>query len=91
MAGPISDDHDTLLMEVLVAARRLLALQSRLDSGARAAGCLAEAIDRDFLLFDLHDAARDLREAVEAAEAITSARSLGGLLPKTRPVQAMSG
>ncbi|MCI0754617.1 hypothetical protein [Teichococcus vastitatis] len=60
------------LMQVYAAARRLMlhrerarALQARLD---RAPDDLAEAIDRDFIEFDLMRAERRLRDALRAAE-----------------------
>lgn len=69
-ARPTPRLDDVLLLDVLGAARRFLELQARADSAlaAHAPATLADAIERDFLLFDLHDAKRDLREAVEAAE-----------------------
>jgi hypothetical protein len=61
---------DVLLRDVLAAARRFLDLQGRAEAAqaAQAPATLADAIERDFLLFDLHDAQRDLRAAVNAAE-----------------------
>ena len=90
MSQPSPDERDALLMEVLVAARRLLALQARAGLD-HVPGSLADAIDRDFLLFDLHDAARDLRDAVEAAEALAMLPRQGGRAHGGRMVQAMTG
>jgi hypothetical protein len=70
---------DVLLRDVLAAARRLVELQRRADTSAAAASqpaSLADAIDRDFLLFDLHDAARELTAAVAAADQAEAARTL---------------
>jgi len=68
--APASRPDDVLLRDVLGAARRLLDLQDRATAAqaAQAPATLADAIERDFLLFDLHDAQRDLRKAVAAAE-----------------------
>lgn len=67
---PSPRQDDVLLHDVLSAARRFLDLQARADAAhsAQAPATLADAIERDFLLFDLHDAARDLRDAVSVAE-----------------------
>lgn len=66
------------LMEVLRAARALLAVQDRSHALARASQCsppsLTDAIERDFLTFDLQDASQVLREAVAAADALGSPR-----------------
>jgi hypothetical protein len=68
--APSPRPDDVLLHDVLGAARRFLDLQARAVAAqsAQAPASLADAIERDFLLFDLHDAARDLRDAVSAAE-----------------------
>ena len=64
------------LMEVLRAARALIALQDRSTALARAAQTgptsLTDAIERDFLTFDLQDAVTVLRDAVAAADALGS-------------------
>jgi hypothetical protein len=67
---PSPRQDDVLLRDVLSAARRFIDLQARADAAqsAQAPASLADAIERDFLLFDLHDAARDLRDAVSVAE-----------------------
>jgi len=65
--------HDALLTEVLRAARALLALQERrsvLARGAEAAPpSLSDAVERDFLGFEMQDAMAALREAVLAVDA----------------------
>ena len=68
---------DLLLMEVLVAARRLLAMQSRMNAVV-VPESLADAIERDFLLFDLHEAAQELHDAVEIAETVTLSTATRG-------------
>ena len=65
--APSPRQDDVLLHDVLSAARRFLEIQARADA-PHAPTTLADAIERDFLLFDLHDAARDLRDAVSVAE-----------------------
>lgn len=66
------------LMEVLRAARALLAVQERSHALSRASQAsppsLTDAIERDFLTFDLQDASQILREAVAAADALGSPR-----------------
>jgi hypothetical protein len=65
---PPRGEGDPALLKVLDSARRFIAFHER--AAAIAAGkippprTLAEAIDRDFLAFDLERAARELREAV---------------------------
>jgi len=60
------------LLRVFDSARRFVAYRAReaaLQSGAvRPPATLSEAIDRDFLAFELRRAERDLREAVVALE-----------------------
>ncbi|MFT8242628.1 hypothetical protein [Roseomonas sp. BN140053] len=53
--------------DVLAAAQRLNRVQERM-AALTAPATLAEAIERDFLLFDLHDARRALRAAMHAPE-----------------------
>lgn len=65
---------ELVLMEVLRAARALVALQERSTALARAAQAgpvsLTDSIERDFLTFDLQDAVVVLREAIAAADAL---------------------
>ncbi|PZW49067.1 hypothetical protein C8P66_10393 [Humitalea rosea] len=69
---------EVLLMEVLRAARTLLSLQERSGILARAAGSvppsLSDAIERDFLTFEMQDAFGALRETVAAADAVAMPR-----------------
>jgi hypothetical protein len=65
-----SDTADAALLKVLATARSFLSCRAQVTeivSGrAPPARNLGEAIDRDFLFFDLERAAQALREAVEA-------------------------
>ncbi len=65
---------ELVLMEVLRAGRALVALQDRSTALARAAqagpASLTDAIERDFLIFDLQDAVVVLRDAIAAADAL---------------------
>ncbi|WP_431285298.1 hypothetical protein ACQW02_11065 [Humitalea sp. 24SJ18S-53] len=71
---PKSVAAELVLMEVLRAARALLALQERSNALSRAAQAsppsLTDAIERDFLAFDVQDAFGVLRDAVAAADAL---------------------
>lgn len=75
------------LAEVYAAARRFVATQRRADASARPTS-LAEAIERDFLLFDLHEAGRDLRDAVEAADSGARGAAGGWHLGASPPLRA---
>ncbi len=59
--------NENALVGVLQAARRFVALQARAEAVAQPVN-LADAIERDFMLFDLHEAGTDLRRAVQEAE-----------------------
>jgi hypothetical protein len=58
--------HD--LLRVLETARRFIACRERAATTAAPAATLAEAIERDFLAFDLSRAERELRDAVIAID-----------------------
>jgi hypothetical protein len=78
-AFPASAGPEPALLRVLEAARSFLSYRDRLNaitfSDAARPRDLAEAIDRDFLLFDMETAAQALRAAVVAAEAVAMPRA----------------
>lgn len=78
----------TLLMEVVIAARRLLVIQSRLDTTLLPKS-LSDAIERDFLLFDLQEAALNLRHVVEAAEVMAVTCMTGRSCAKWKPARSV--